>query len=63
LYFGRSVLSEDVAPAAEWKAPQKPDVGGRDREAMASAGLACLAQALEDAQVKAQPKEEEPAVP
>jgi hypothetical protein len=56
LYFGRSVLSEAIAPAPECKAPEKPEVRGID-EAMAPASLACLAQALENAQLKAEPTE------
>ena len=56
LYFGRSVLSEAIAPAPECKAPEKPEVSGID-EAMAPASLACLAQALENAQLKAEPTE------
>jgi hypothetical protein len=57
LYFGRSVLSEAIAPAPECKAPEKPEVRGIDTEAMAPASLASLAQALENAQLKAEPTE------
>jgi hypothetical protein len=63
LYFGRAAMPEGAAPKTEWKAPEKPGVSGMDREAVASAGLASLAQALEDAQVKVQVKEERAAVP
>jgi hypothetical protein len=52
------VLSEATASEPEWKAPEEPEVSGIDAEAIAPASLARLAQALEGAQPKVQPAEE-----
>ena len=63
LYFGRAVLPEDLASAPEWKAPEKPEPRGMDAEAVAPVSLASLAQALEAAEQKVQPKEKEAIAP
>jgi len=58
LYFGRATLPEATACDPEWKAPEEPERSGIGAEVMEPASLACLAQALEDAQPKIQPAEE-----
>jgi hypothetical protein len=63
LYFGRGVLSEDPVTGPEWKAPEKPEPRGIGADAVAPVSLASLAQALEAAEQKVQPKEEKAPVP
>ena len=62
LYFGRALLPWDLASGPAWKAPEKPEPRGIDAD-VAPVSLACLAQALEDAEQKTQPKEEKAPVP
>jgi hypothetical protein len=63
LYFGRALLPEGLVSGPAWKAPKTPEPSGIDSEAVAPVSLACLAQALEDAEQKVQSKEKKAPVP
>jgi hypothetical protein len=63
LYFGRSAIAVEDARAPEWKAPEIPEVAPTDAVAMAPVSLVLLAKALENAQRKAEPKEEKTPAP
>ena len=58
LYFGRSTLPEATEPGPAWEPAERRAPREIDGEATAPAGLARLAQALEDAQQQVQAKVE-----
>lgn len=58
LYFGRSAITVEAASAHEGKAPEVAEAVPLDAAALAPVSLVSLAEALEEAQRKAQPKEE-----
>ena len=63
LHFGSAALFEAIASEPERKAPETPEIGGLASEAAPPASLACLAQALEDAQMKVPVAEEKMSAP
>ena len=58
LYFGRSAITVEVAPAPKGKALVGAEPVPMDAAALAPLSLVSLAEALEEAQRKVQPKEE-----
>ena len=58
LYFGRSAITVEAAAAPEGKAAEVAEPVPMDAAARAPVSLVLLAEALEEAQRKVQPKEE-----